>query len=346
MLNSVLTEMRKRGSTLRLNLLGILNLVSVSELIRNSEIITDDVTGDITIKETVTGNRISAIVSPLDRHEALRKAIFDSVLVTTSYLAGKAVVLPELLCQQVHFALNQNTNHQIMGDYLRWFVALGLLTAGDDAAYLADFTDGGTSTCILRTAFADADCQSMFLDGTGNLWNEKHYLEISRQALRALLDPVHRANDALRYRILDDPLWPTALEKGATYELGPLVGLDLDDPRVVYLIGDMMDIINWARGLSNAGKLVLEMRKFVGAEDSETLAQNNEFKKKRDALQKAMSDMVKASKMRFDEPWGMVCLYWAGGSPATAYAKALTQKLLIERVHPPALSAGAGSGRS
>jgi hypothetical protein len=343
MLNSVFTEMRKRGSTLKLNLLGIVNLLSVSELIRNSEIVTDDVTGDVTIKETITGNRISAIVSPLDRHEALRKAIFDSVLMTTSYMAGKAVALPELSCQQVHFALNQNTNHQLLSDYLRWFVALGLLTAQDDAGYLAGFTDGGPSTCILRTAFTDSACQSMFLDGSGKLWDKKHYVEIGRQALRALLDPAHQANDALRYRILDEPLWPTALEKGATTELGSLVGLHGDDARVVYLIGDMMDIIDWAGGMSEAANLVLDIRKFVGVADPGTLAQNNEFKKKRDTLQKAMSDMVKASKVRFDEPWGMVCLYWAGGSPATAYAKAATRKLLIERGHPPSLSIGAGT---
>lgn len=343
MLNSVFTSMRKRGSTLKLNLIGIVNLVSVSDLIRASEILTDEVTGDVTIKETVTGNRISAIVSPLDRHEALRKAIFDSVLVTTSYLAGKAVAFPELSCGQVHFALNQNTNHQIMGDYLRWFVALDLLPAHAEAAYLASFTDGGPSTCILRTTFADSDCQSMFLDGSGKVWDKKHYLEIARLALRTLLDPGHQANDALRYRILDDPLWPTALEKGATSELGPLVGLGLDDPRVVYLSGDMMDIIDWASGMTAAAKLVLDMRKFVGAADPGTLAQNNEFKKKREALQKAMSNMVKASKMRFDEPWGMVCLYWAAGSPATAYAKASTRKLLFERGQPPALSAGSGN---
>ena len=98
---------------------------------------------------------------------------------------------------------------------------------------------------------------------------------------------------------------------------------------MVYLIGDMMDIVDWAGGMSDAGKLVLDMRQFVGAADPRTLAQNNEFKKKRDALQKAMSRMVKASKMRFDEPWGMVCLYWAGGSPPTAYAKVSPRNYLL-----------------
>jgi hypothetical protein len=41
--------------------------------------------------------------------------------------------------------------------------------------------------------------------------------------------------------------------------------------------------------------------------------------------------MVKASTVRFDEPWGMVSLYWAGGSPETAYGKAVTRNVTIER---------------
>ena len=53
--------------------------------------------------------------------------MFDSVLATTSYRAGKAVSMPDLNCEQMHFALNQNTNHQVMGDYLAGFVALNLL---------------------------------------------------------------------------------------------------------------------------------------------------------------------------------------------------------------------------
>ena len=50
MMNSVLSETRKRGVILKINLLGILNYLTVSELIPNSEILTDAVTGDVTIK--------------------------------------------------------------------------------------------------------------------------------------------------------------------------------------------------------------------------------------------------------------------------------------------------------
>lgn len=338
MLNSVLSETRKRGLTLRINLLGILNYLTVSELIRNSETLTDAVTGDVTIKETVTGNSLSALVEPRARNEALRKAMFDSVLATTSYRAGKAVILPDLICEQMHFALHQNTNQQIMGDYLRWFVALNLLAGQDKSEILSQFTDGGPSTCVLRTSFGDADCTSMFFDAHGNPRLEPYYLEIGRLALRALLDPEHQAIDRLRYQIVDDALWPRALGIGANPNLAPLVGLSTADDRVMYLIGDVKVITDWAKAMVDAGALVQDMRAFVGDSDATTLFQNSDFKKKRDSLQKKLAAMVKASTTRFDEPWGMVCLFWAGGSPHTAYAKTVAQRLTVERGEQPALA--------
>jgi hypothetical protein len=341
MLSSVLSETRKRGVTLKINLLGILNYLTVSELIPNSEALTDTVTGDLTIKETVTGNSLVAVVEPLERNEALRKAIFESVLATTSYRAGKAVALPDLSCDQMHFALNQNTNQQIMGDYLSWFIPLNLLTRQDKTTILTPFTDGGPSTCVLRTSFGDAACASMFFDVNGNLRAKSYYLEIGRQALRALLDPEHQAIDRLRYQIVDDAIWPTALHTGANVSLGPLAGLSVGDDRVEYLIGDVKVITDWAEAMVEAGAFVENVRAFVGDSDPTTLFQSEEFKTKRDALQKKLSAMVKASRTRFEKPWGMVCLFWAAGSPATAYAKAVSQKLTVQRGSQPALAATA-----
>ena len=341
MLNSVLSETRKRGAVLKINLLGILNYLTLSELIPKSEIVTDAVTGDVTLKETVTGNSLMAVVEPLQRNEALRKAIFESVLATTSYRAGKAVALPDLSCEQMHFALNQNTSQQIMGDYLSWFIPLNLLTMPEKLAILNPFTNGGPSTCVLRTSFGDDACASMFFDVNGNLRAKAYYLEIGRQALRALLDPQNQANDRLRYQIVDDALWPTALHTGANVSLGPLVGLSVGDDRVEYLIGDVEVITDWADAMVAAGTLVGEVRTFVGRSDPETLFQSDEFKTRRDALQKKLSTLVKASKARFDKPWGMVCLFWAAGSPSTAYAKAVSQKLTVQRGSQPALAAAA-----
>jgi hypothetical protein len=319
MLSSILTQTQKRGLTMKINLLGIVNLLTVSELIRKCEVLTDAVSGDVTIKETVTGNRIGAEMDPLLRNEALRKALFDSVLVTTCYRAGKTVTLADLSCEHMHFALNQNTNHQIVSDYLRWFVALNLLSTAEPAAILAGFSDGGPSTCVLRTTFGDADCEAMFLDAGGNPRPKSDYLEVGRRAMRALLDPEHQEIDKLRFPIVDDALWPTAAGIGAAPDLGPLVGLSTADVRVEFLIGDMVVITDWADGMSAVGALIQAARQSGGTADA------------RGALQKRLAEMVKKSKTRFDEPWGMVCLFWAGGSPRSAYGKAATQKLIVER---------------
>jgi hypothetical protein len=96
-------------------------------------------------------------------------------------------------------------------------------------------------------------------------------------------------------------------------------------------------ILQWAKAMVAAGKLVQDVKTFVGKRDLKILYQDNDFKAKCDALQKKMAAMVKASTIRFDEPWGMVALFWAAGSPHSAYAKAVTQKLTVERGTPPAL---------
>ena len=142
LLTSVLTATRKRGVTLKVNLLGILNFTSLAELVKKSETLTDNVTGDVTIKETVTGNRISSLVEPAFSSE-LRKAMFDSVMATTTYRAGKVVTMPGLSCEQVHFALNHNTNRQTMADYLNWFVALRASYSGAEIRHARQLSGAG-----------------------------------------------------------------------------------------------------------------------------------------------------------------------------------------------------------
>lgn len=330
MLNSVLTKTRKRGAMLKVNLLGILNFVSLNELIRRSEILTDEATGDVTIKETVNSQRISAIMAPFDRHEALRKAMFDSVLITSTYRAGRAIAPPGMMCEHAHFALNQNTKAQTLEDYLRWFVALNLMTDAEKQAALKGFAGGGPSSCVLRTAFGDADCAALFSDGDAPR-TLNYYLDIGRRAMRALLDPAHEPNDQLRLRILDDSLWQRAIDIGANVNLGPLIGLSTSDVRVSLLIHDLVVITDWAKAMSQTGALVRDMRAFVGDADPEALAKDETFRKKRDALQQKLASVAKTSKTSFHEPWGMVALFWSAGSPQTASARVVTQSVTLER---------------
>ena len=105
--------MRSKGVTLKVNLLGIVNLISVSNLISRCEILSDAASGSVTIKETAASERISAISDPYARQEALRKALFESVLVTTTYRASGAVAMPELALRES--ALRGQSGHRCGG---------------------------------------------------------------------------------------------------------------------------------------------------------------------------------------------------------------------------------------
>jgi len=92
--------------------------------------------------------------------------------------------------------------------------------------------------------------------------------------------------------------------------------------------------------MSKVGAIVQDVRNFVGSADPATLAQNNVFKQKSGALQNKLAGIAKTSKIRFAEPWGMVSLYWAAGSPATSYGKAIAGTFMLERGHQPQLTDG------
>ena len=81
-----------------------------------------------------------------------------------------------------------------------------------------------------------------------------------------------------------------------------------------------------------AGELVQDVRGSVGSAD---------FHQKAAKLQNKLAGVVKDSKTRFDEPWGMVCLYVAAGAPQTAYAKIVAPKLTLEEGKQPVLAVGA-----
>ncbi len=233
LLDSLLVRARTTGTTLKVNLLGIVNLVSLSKLMSNCEILFEAASGDLTIKETAQSERISAITDQLHQQETLRKALFDSVLVTTAYRAGKATSLPGLDCHCLHFVANRGTERADVGGYLNWFATLGLVQAAERATLLEQYTGDKSSTCVLRTAFNDAACEQLFFNEAGQLRDPSYYLNFGREALRALLAPAKDVAGQARYRMLDEDLrWNAAIEAGPTPALRELVPMDPRDGAV------------------------------------------------------------------------------------------------------------------
>ena len=336
MLKSVFNTSRKKETTFKLNLFGLVNSISISDLIRNSKVVQDPVTGDVTITDSTTGTAINAILDPLKKQEALRKLMFDSVMVTAAYRASGATGSLGLSLHNVHSTLNHNTSIETMKDYLRWFGALNLLSAADQQTILSKFIKGGLSTCVLRTAFADPECRSLFLDAQGHVRQQDYFLDFGRRAMLTLLDTSDRVNK-MRYDLLNNH-WNRALEIGPNPALGPLVGLTTTDPQYVpilsLLIGDVYDIRWWASGMADAGQEVQAMIIFLSGRDPVRLANDHQFQQLRDRLQRKMATVVGRSKARFQEPWGMISLFWSAGSPKGSSAKVVTTHLALALAKP------------
>jgi hypothetical protein len=333
--STLLTRMRSQGVSLKVNLLGIVNLISLAKLVGKCEILHDAVSGGVTIKETARSERIGAIGDPYLRQEALRKAIFESVLATTTYRASGAVAMPELRCANLHFVVNRSTGVATVRGYLNWFAALGLMPQDAAAAALAGYSGDETSTCLLRTELDDAACENLFL-AAGKPREEAYYREYGRSALRALLHPDADEIDAARYRFLDDQaVWDEAVGIGPSPELRRLIPLNPDDARFDVVLadvtGDLYDILWWAGSMAKAGAALLEMRRFLNGRDPVGLKDDPQFQGNCQALQKLMMGVVAKSKARFGEPWGMVSLFWSAGSPAGASGKAQAGAWSVQR---------------
>jgi len=340
MISSVFSTSTKKEASFKINLLGLLNVLSLSDLVRGSKVIQDPVTGDLTIADSVTGTQIQAIVEPPKRQERVRKAMFESLLVTAAYKASGAVEAFNLSSQSFHFALNQNTNAGVMTDYLNWLVALNLIAASEKQKLLAGAQVQGFSTCLLRTSLTDAQCRSMFFDDQGNLRPQTYYLDYGRRAMMALLNDQTEPFDQYRYALLDQQ-WSQALAVGASPQLAQVAGINSANPNyqaiLGQLIGDMYDITWWASGMQDAGKALQSMIAFLAGRNPSTLKSDPAFATERANLQKKMAKVIGASKTRFEEPWGLVCLNWAAGSQG-ASARPVTSAMTL------ALPAGGPKG--
>jgi len=333
LLNSVLITMRKQQTSLKFNLFGLVNFISVADLIRKCVVVRDPDSGDLTIADGTTGSLINSETNPERRRQALRKAMFESLMLTAAYRVGNTVGMTGLTSSNSHFAFNDTTESAILADYLNWFVVMNLLTKPESDDYLKHFADGGPSTCLLRTELDDSACHSLFFQSPGQLWDRGHYLEIGREAMRSLIDRNASDSNRFRYDLLDQH-WADAVQVGPNDNLGPLMGLHLTDPRefniTQLLRSDVYTIDWWATAMQTAGAAILQMQQFLAGAGPGTAADNPEFVSRRVQLQKTMAGIISNSRTQFDEPWGLISMFWASGS-RRASARLVARGLLIVR---------------
>ncbi len=312
MLRSSLKNVRDNKTSLKINLIGLLNFSSVFELIQKGEVVFEPVTGDLTINETVSGTRIGILTLPA-AHDKLRKIKFDSLLITSAYRASRAISTMQVTSSDVHFAFNQNTNEHTMSDYLDGLIGLGLINIGLKQQLMSGFHGSGPSTCLLRVEFGDAACEAMFLSPDGEPRPQLEYEVIGRSAMQVLLLPGDQ-NDADKYRrdiLANDDTWAKLTDAGQPSFGQSLPSLANDAVRLNVVRSDYTAVMWWAESMASTAQKLAAMRKFIGTASPATLQGNNRFNFLRNDLQNHVAGVVAKSGMQFGLPFGLVALYQA-----------------------------------
>jgi hypothetical protein len=244
--------------------------------------------------------------------------------------------MPGVTSHNFHFAFNDTTKSSVLVDYLKWLFAMNLLTKEEKDTYMKRVAGGGPSTCLLRTEFDDHACQSLFFEAPGRLRSGGYYLDIGRQAMRALIEPNKSDIDGFRYKLLDQH-WKEAFEIGPVDGLGELMGLHLTDPAgsntVQFLKSDVYTISWWADAMRRAGESILEMQQFLAGANPSTLGDSHDFGNRRSQLQKRMAAVIANSRTQFEEPWGLIALFWASGSTG-ASARVVAKDFTMQKPDP------------
>jgi hypothetical protein len=189
---------------------------------------------------------------------------------------------------------------------------------------MQSFHGTGASTCTVRVAFNDEACKAMFLDaGTRKPGLPTYYVNLGRNALKPLFLPPpgdQTEGDNFHREFLDsDVIWDQI--EGWT-DIGRVMrkekGWQLNDPRIPFLATDYRTIVWWAGAMSSTAAKVADMQSFLKSADPVTLEANKTFIAKKADVQQHVLGLVRDSPMSFDQPFGLVALYWAAGSAAVA----------------------------
>ena len=308
---------KARSSRIRLdvNLLGVLNVGSISALTSTGEVMVEPATGSLVIADKATAERISSTAVNFGADtEKLRHVMAVSFLLTATYQGlERQVGGPALTCSHDFFNLENDTNRDGMAHELRVGSALGLFT-GDDTALPSGLDDFGRTVIHASTGYDSALAETLFLDSGGQPVPQGAYENAGRAAVQLL---VAEGDDdaARRVPAIDDDLWNRMKAQGQPGFAGLFP--KASTPLLGAITADYSAIIWWAEAMVGAGQLLAAIRKWFGQHPS-TSPDNPEFQGLRQALASHLKSVTAKTSELYGEPWGLVAMDQASGRKASA----------------------------
>jgi hypothetical protein len=310
MVSSAARQLRERKTSWKINLLGILNVASFVELVREGTVLFDPVSGALTAADKVSARRIRVKEMPLASDaEKLRKLLFESLMITAAYRASRALgTALTLTADQTYLEQRGRTKRQDLEDHYRALIALGLCDERERDARLSTETEFGASTFVIENRFDAAACDAMFLDADGTPHPVEHYEAIGRRSLLALIPATDPARAYRRVALESDTMWARVRMAGAAIDT-VLPGQIRDNPlRLAVVRGDVVTILWWAKAMSRAATALVATRTFIGQRDAASLAADPAFTKARNSLSEALGKVVATTEARFDDPWDVLAM--------------------------------------
>jgi Caspase domain len=321
----VLTRREKRIAW-RINLFGILNVRSVAELLRKGSLSYDPITGTLNAADEISSQRILVKTLPFEADgEKVRRLVFESMIVTAAYQASRVTSALTLKCTTSYFESRRKTkSSDLRADY-NAIIGLGLAGAAERDRRIGVEHDFGPSTFLVDCSFDQNASDALFL-GPQGAFSRDYYERIGRNALLALIPPDDQERAHRRAAVENDTSWAALKAAGpaaARFDLARRLG----DVRAEHIIGDYIVIAWWSDAMAGAAKALVDMRQFLAGRSAASLAGDAEFAKKRAKLEKELADVIKESKARFGDPWGILALDAAANRAPEVQATIVSPKL-------------------
>jgi hypothetical protein len=336
---SIVTETKKKKHTLKLNLLGIYNFISISSLTLKGRVMYVPETGELLITDTATATRLAASTSNFAADQSkLRKVLAQSVIITAAYRCSKTVAQsPTLEVSHSFFALHSPTNRDTMGDVLDVVESLGLLTKQEKDKLLSGAKDFGRTTLYAVTGYDDALATALFLNADGTPRAEEEYDQAGRDAVKALVQ-VGESDDYRLRPATDNALWNELKKLGnpqtfKTVEKIKALKAEKKLPMEIIVGGigtDYAVIRWWAKVMHETAVKLAEIRAFIKANENVD-PENNTFKALRRKLAEHLKDVAANTRDEFGDPWGLIAMDLATGRSAKAKVRVTGPRVALDR---------------
>ena len=311
-IENVFTDTDLHKLTVKVNLLGLVNLLSAASLVKVTSIVRN-ANGDITlITDTSSASRLQALLVNFGNdHKRVRKLLSENFLIEAAYRANDLGVLPpEYKAKHVYFEIHDSTGRAEMKDNLDVARILGLMTFAEVQQRLGTSHDFGRTDFYAETRYTSDAVRAAFLQPQGLPPSSTHYEQIGRSALAALL--MDDEGQDFRKRVAqDDDLWKELKKAGNRAVFAPLFGLPAGsaDPRVEAAGADFAAIRTWADAMTDASSAIRELDALLaGGSIGPT---DPKLTSAREILKKRLGDVVKNTKDQFGDPLGMIMFYSA-----------------------------------